>query len=75
VIKSLCESWATEDRPFAVKHRASTLFLDVADFTEQTGKFAACCINDLYLAWTSTLNNPDPTLAEKIRLKGFFAFI
>ncbi len=41
VTRSLDEHWVTEDRPFAIKRRVAALFLDVADFSEKTGKFAA----------------------------------
>lgn len=41
VIASLCERWGTEDRPFALKRPVATLFGDVADFSEQTGRFAS----------------------------------
>ena len=40
VITSLCEQWGAGDRPFSVKRQASVLFLDVADFSGQTEKFA-----------------------------------
>jgi len=41
VTRSLDERWAAEGRPFSVKRRVAALFLDVADFSEKTGTFAA----------------------------------
>ena len=40
VITSLSERWGGQDSPFVVKRRIVALFADVADFSEQTGKFA-----------------------------------
>jgi class 3 adenylate cyclase len=69
VIKSLRERWVSEDRPFALKRRASALFLDVADFTEQTGKFASrgargaedlsTILNGCFSVLTDTINDYD----------------
>jgi class 3 adenylate cyclase/tetratricopeptide (TPR) repeat protein len=67
VIKSLCERWIAEDRPFAVKRRVSALFLDVADFSEKTEKFASrgargaedlsTILNGCFSVLTDTIND------------------
>jgi class 3 adenylate cyclase/tetratricopeptide (TPR) repeat protein len=67
VIRSLCERWVAEDRPFAMKRRVSALFLDVADFSEKTGKFASrgargaedlsTILNGCFSVLTDTIND------------------